>query len=58
MSKETNNRQNGEKSPAAKAVMIATGVSLGLALSFFVLIGRGIKNCFKAIESLKDHNGQ
>lgn len=49
---------NREKSAAARAIMIATGVSIGVALSFFVMIGKGIKSTVKAIEGLKDSDGQ
>jgi hypothetical protein len=43
------------KSPTERAVMVAAGLSLGLAMSFFVVIGKGVMGLLKSIDSLKDH---
>lgn len=39
------------QSKAAKTLMVTAGVTLGVALSFFVVIGRGVK---KVVEGLRD----
>lgn len=50
------NKKNEERSTIRKAVTIAAGVSMGVALSCFVIIGRGVKNLAKSFDGLKDDN--
>ncbi len=38
------------KSPIERAVMIAAGLSLGLAASFFVVIGRGVADLLRSLD--------
>lgn len=56
MNKDQQKPENKKRSKAATAVMMAAGISAGIAVSFFFIIGKGIKNCIKTVESLKDHD--
>ena len=56
MNKDQQKPENKKRSKAATAVMMAAGISAGIAVSFFFIIGKGIKNWIKTVESLKDHD--
>ncbi len=48
------NKKIEKRSAVKKAATIAAGVSMGVALSCFVIIGRGVKNLAKSFDGLRD----
>ncbi len=45
-----------KRSKAANVLMISTGVAMGVALSFFVIVSKGVKDCLRTLEGLKDNS--